>query len=246
MQIEIFSDVACPWCYIGKRRFEAALAQFEHDDQVQVRWRSYQLDPSLPAHYDGSEVDYLVQRTGMDRQSVSGMTQQVAAQAAEVGLDYDFEKLVVANSLPAHHLIHLARAHGRDGEAKEALLAAHFVDGLDIGDEQTLVTLGESIGLDAEEVRVALSDAQVEEEIRADFAKAREYGVTGVPFFVFDGKFAVSGAQPAEVFTQALDQAWAQAGPVPVMAAQSASGAAAADQHAACGPDGCVITPAED
>lgn len=235
MQIDIWSDIACPWCYIGKRRFEAALADFPHRDDVEVTWHSYQLDPSIPRHYDGTEVDYLVQRKGMAEEQVRQMIGHVAEQAKGEGLDYDFDGLVVANSWRAHHLIHTAaRAGGPEAAAavKEALLSAHFVEAKDIGDDDVLVAIGVAAGLDEAAVRAGLDDPEVTAEVESDIATARQIGVQGVPFFVLDRKYGVSGAQPGEVFAQALTQAWHESHP----AIQTIGG-----DGQACGPDGCAL-----
>ncbi|MEZ2390324.1 DsbA family oxidoreductase [bacterium RCC_150] len=232
MKIEIWSDVACPWCYIGKRRFETALAAFPYRDSVDVQWRSYQLDPGLPEHYDGSELDYLSQRKGMNPAQVTQMFDHVATQAKGEGLNYRFADVVVANSFTAHRLIHLAAAHGKQDQAKERLLSDHFEHGKDIGSQEYLGLLGQELGLPHAEVAELFSSDKYAEEVRQDIAEARAIGVTGVPFFVIDRKYGLSGAQPAEVFTQALTQAWQDANPlVPV-------GGADAD---ACGPEGCPI-----
>ena len=238
MKVDIWSDIACPWCYIGKRRFESALARFPHRESVEVTWHSYQLDPSLPEHYDGTELDYLATRKGMPREQVTRMFEHVTEVASGEGLAYDFDSLVVANSLRGHELIHLAASHGRQDEAKEALLSAHFEHGEDIGDVETLVRLGTSIGLDAGEVRSALADGTFAESVRDDIAQAQRYGISGVPFFVVDEKYGVSGAQPTELFTQVLDQAWGEAHPLTMV---SAAGAMGAEGDAACGPDGCAV-----
>ncbi|SFS15194.1 Predicted dithiol-disulfide isomerase, DsbA family [Agrococcus baldri] len=207
MQIDIWSDVACPWCFIGKRRFEKALGAWEHRDEVEVTWHSYQLDPTLPEHYEGTEVEYLASRKGMPVEQVQQMFQHVTTQAAGEGLHYDFDRLVVANSLRAHQLLHLAKAHGGADAVKEALLSAHFEQGSDIGDVDTLVAIGAGAGLDEREIRDALADERYLPAVRADIAQAQQIGVNGVPFFVFDMRLGLSGAQPAEVFTQALEQA---------------------------------------
>jgi predicted DsbA family dithiol-disulfide isomerase len=231
MKIEIWSDIACPWCFIGKRRFEKALEKFEHKDQIDVQWRSYQLDPALPAHYDGTETEYLSQMKGMPQDQVRQMFAHVTEQAAGEGLTYDFDKIVVANSFTAHRFIHLANEHGLGAEAKEALLSGHFEHGEDIGDLDYLVRTGAGLGLDGAMVREALENGRYADEVRADIAAARAVGVTGVPFFVLDRKYGISGAQPAELFSQALTQAWAERSPLTVLSG-SADGPA-------CGPEGC-------
>jgi predicted DsbA family dithiol-disulfide isomerase len=208
MHIEIWSDIACPWCYIGKRRFEAALENFVHRDQVDIVWRSFQLDPTVPQHYDGSELDYLVSRKGFARAQGIQMFQNVAEQAAAVGLRYDFDSLVVANSFSGHRLLHLAKAGGHGDAVKERLLSAHFEQGRDIGDTDTLVEIGVGAGLDETVIRKMLASDQYADAVRQDVADGQALGIQGVPFFVFDRVFGVSGAQSPEVFTSALNQAW--------------------------------------
>jgi len=232
MKIEIWSDVACPWCYIGKRRFESALADFPHRDSVEVQWRSYQLDPTIPEHYDGTELDYLSKRKGMAPEQVSRMFEHVAEQAKGEGLNYRFDAVVVANSFTAHRLIHLAAAHGLQDAAKERLLSDHFEHGKDIGNKGYLTGLGLELGLPADEIAGLFESDKYAEDVRGDIAEARAIGVTGVPFFVIDRKYGLSGAQPAEVFTQALDQAWQEANPLVAVGSSDAE---------ACGPDGCAI-----
>jgi len=234
MKIEIWSDVACPWCYIGKRRFETALNAFPHKDSVEVQWRSYQLDPTIPEHYDGTELSYLSDRKGMDPAQVKGMFAHVTEQAAAEGLNYKFDDVVVANSFNAHQLLHLAAAHGKGDDVKEALLSAHFEHGADIGNREALVRIGTDAGLDAAEINRALDTDKYADEVRADFAEARALGVSGVPFFVIDRKYGISGAQPAALFTQALQEAWQEAKPLTMVSAGNADAEA-------CGPDGCAI-----
>jgi predicted DsbA family dithiol-disulfide isomerase len=233
MKIEIWSDIACPWCYIGKRRFETALEGFEHKDQIDVEWRSYQLDPTLPDHYEGTETEYLSRIKGMPQDQVKQMFGHVTAQAAGEGLTYDFDKVVVANSFTAHRFLHLAKEHGLMDQAKEALLSGHFEQGQDIGDAEYLVSTGVALGLDEAEIRETLAGDRFAAEVRADIAEARELGVSGVPFFVLDRKYGISGAQPAEAFAQAIRQAWNERSPLTVLPqSKTADGAV-------CGPDGC-------
>jgi predicted DsbA family dithiol-disulfide isomerase len=233
MKIEIWSDIACPWCFIGKRRFETALEGFEHKDQIDVEWRSYQLDPTLPEHYDGTETEYLSRIKGMPQDQVKQMFGHVTAQAAGEGLNYDFDKVVVANSFTAHRFLHLAKEHGLMDHAKEALLSGHFEQGKDIGDAEYLVSTGVALGLDEAEIRETLAGDRFATEVRADIAEARALGVNGVPFFVLDRKYGISGAQPAEAFAQAIRQAWNERSPLTVLP-QPASA-----DGAVCGPDGC-------
>ena len=246
MKIEIWSDVACPWCYIGKRRFESALAEFPHRDQVEVQWRSNQLDPTLPEHYDGTELDYLSQRKGLAADQVTQMFDHVAAQVKGEGLTYRFDAVVVANSFTAHRLIHLAAAHGKQDAAKERLLSDHFEHGKDIGSPDYLTSLGADLGLDAAEVAELFSTDKYADDVRRDFAEARALGISGVPFFVIDRKYGLSGAQPAATFSTALEQAWQESHPLVMVGSPQShggqNGKADGGQGAeACGPDGCAV-----
>ncbi|HQA29994.1 MAG TPA: DsbA family oxidoreductase [Propioniciclava tarda] len=223
MRVEIFSDVACPWCYIGLTRFGRVLDAFEHRDDVEVALRSFQLDPTLPERYDGTEADYLAASKGLPENRVRGMFAMVEQAAASEDLTLDFDRLQVANTWRAHRLIHAAA--DRDASAawatKLALLQAHFVDGESISDPEVLRRIGIAAGLTEDQAAAAASGSALpttegdglDAEIRADLELAAAYGITGVPFFVFDAKYGVSGAQPAENFAQALAQAWAERDP---------------------------------
>ncbi|WP_062241761.1 DsbA family oxidoreductase [Brevibacterium epidermidis] len=243
MKIEIWSDIACPWCYIGKRRFEDALGTFAHKDDVDVQWRSFQLDPSLPDHFDGTETEYLSQMKGMPAAQVRQMFDHVTQQAAAVGLNYDFDSIVVANSFTAHRFLHFAKTHGLMSQAKEALLSGHFEKGRDIGDIDYLAEVGREIGLDSDEVRRVLATDEHSEEVRSDISEARSLGANGVPFFVINRKYGISGAQPADVFTQALETAWDEGQKLTVLARPPQSTdkdkADELTEGAVCGPDGC-------
>ncbi|WP_458780946.1 DsbA family oxidoreductase [Arthrobacter sp. D3-16] len=232
MKIEIWSDVACPWCYIGKRRFEAALATFPHKDAVEVVWRSYQLDPTLPEHYDGTELDYLSSRKGMPPQQVTQMFDHITQQAKGEGLHYRFDSVIVANSFTAHRLIHLAAAHGKQDEAKERLLSDHFEHGKDIGSRDYLTSLALDLGIDRDEAEELFTTDKYAEDVRFDFEEGRALGISGVPFFVIDRKFGLSGAQPTETFTAALAQAWQDANPLVLVNLNDGD---------ACGPGGCSV-----
>ncbi len=232
MKIEIWSDVACPWCYIGKRRFEAALAAFPHKDAVEVQWRSYQLDPTLPEHYDGTELEYLSSRKGMPPQQVSQMFEHVTEQAKAEGLDYRFDSVVVANSFTAHRLIHLASAHGKQDEAKERLLSDHFEHGKDIGSRDYLTSLALDLGISAGEAEELFTTDKYADDVRLDVAEAQALGISGVPFFVIDRRFGLSGAQPAATFAAALTQAWQETNPLVLVNSTDGD---------ACGPDGCPV-----
>ena len=214
MKVEIWSDIACPWCYIGRRRFEKALNQFEHSDQVEVIWRSYQLDPNAPRDYEGSVNDLLVQRYGISREKAETTNARVTGLAALEGLDYHMDRAHPVNSLDAHRLIHLAAQHHLQSEMKERLQKAYFTDGLVVSDPDTLVRLAVEVGLDANETHQMLESNAYIASVAADVQRAQALGCNGVPFFVFDEKYAVSGAQPVELFTSALESTWADSHPV--------------------------------
>jgi predicted DsbA family dithiol-disulfide isomerase len=210
LRVEIWSDVACPWCYIGRRRFAAALEQFPHRDRVHVRWRSYQLSPEAPVGSPLSEAEMLAEAKGLPLDAVHEMFAHVTQVAAGVGLSYRFDTVRPANTFDAHRLIHLARR--RDPELAdrtvEALMSAHFEQGLAVDDRDVLVRIGADVGLDADEVRRALDGDDGTDDVLADLDEGRTVRVSGVPFFVLDRRFGVSGAQPTELFAQALQRAW--------------------------------------
>jgi len=208
MKVEIWSDIACPWCYIGRRRFEKALNQFEHRADVEVVWRSYQLDPGAPRDYSGSVNDLLVQRYGMSREKAEAANARVSLLAAEEGLEYHLERAHPVNSMDAHRLLHLAAQHHLQGEMKERLQKAYFTDGMLVSDPETLVRLALEVGLDENETRQMLAGDAFSAAVQADELRAQELGSNGVPFFVLGDKYAVSGAQPVEIFTTALERAW--------------------------------------
>jgi predicted DsbA family dithiol-disulfide isomerase len=236
VNIDIWSDVACPWCFIGKRRFETALAAFPHKDEVTVTWHSYQLDPTLPEHDDRTEAEYLAASKGMPVEQVRAMFGHVAEQAAGEGLHYDFDSLVVANSMRAHQIIQLAKEDSRETAVveavEEALFRAHFEDGEDIGSPAVLERIGVAAGLDAAAVRDELDSGSRIPAVEQDVRRAASLGLNSVPTFVLDMALAVPGAQPVEVFGRALEQAWERS-----QGLQTVSG----DGGAACGPDGCSM-----
>ena len=208
MIIEIWSDIVCPWCYIGRRRFEKALNQFAHPDHVKVLWRSFQLDPNAPRDFAGNAHDYLMQRYGMSRQQAEATHAQVTALAAQEGLDYRFDQAHPVNSFDAHRLIHLAADHHRQSEMKERIQKAYFTDGLLISDHDTLVQLAIEVGLDETKVRQMLAGDAYANDVRADVRRAAGFGIRGVPFFVINEQYGVSGAQEPAVLLNALEQAW--------------------------------------
>lgn len=213
MTVEIWSDVMCPFCYIGKRRFEQALSQFEHAGQVKVRWKSFQLDPSLQTEPDKSVTQHLAEKKGWTLSYAKDMNDHVTRMAKEAGLDYRLDKAVVANSFKAHRLSHLAGEQGLGDAMEERLFKAYFTEGRNIDDDATLKELGTGIGLDARSVDEVLSGSRYADEVNEDIAEAQAVGVRGVPFFVINRKYAVSGAQSSEVFLGALGKAWSELEP---------------------------------
>ena len=209
MIVEIWSDIACPWCYIGRRRFEKALADFEHLDQVKVIWRSFELDPNAPSDYSGSVNDLLAERYGMTCERAERVNQHVTELAAIEGLEYHLDRAHPVNSLDAHRLIHLAAQYNLQSEMKERLQKAYFTEGAIVSDVETLVRLAVEVGLNPDETHQMLARDSYLDAVRADQQRAYQLGIHGVPFFLLDEKYAVSGAQPTEVFTTALERAWA-------------------------------------
>jgi predicted DsbA family dithiol-disulfide isomerase len=217
MQIEIWSDVVCPWCAIGKRRLEGALARFEHTDDIDVVWRSFELDPSAPATIDVDLVERLATKYGVSRAEAEAMNARVSGIAAEEGLAFRLDIAKPGNTFDAHRLLHLAAVHGRQGAVGERLIVGYQAEGQPIADHDTLTRLAVEGGLDEAEVRAVLASDRYADAVRADEAEARELGVRGVPFFVFDRRYAVSGAQPSDVLLEVLEQAWREQAPIEVV-----------------------------
>ncbi len=212
MKVEIWSDIMCPFCYIGKRNFEAALNEFDAKNEIEIEWKSFQLDPTIPKMFEKkvSTYEYLAERKGMPVERSKEMHDNIVETARKVGLTYNFEKAVVANSFDAHKLIQLAKTKGLGDAAEESLFKAYFTDGKDMSDHSTLIQLGKEIGLNEEEIIAALVSEEFEAKVNFDVSEGSQLGVTGVPFFVFDRKYAVSGAQPIETFLNALKQSHAE------------------------------------
>lgn len=204
----------CPFCYIGKRRFEQALQQFEGKQDIEIEWKSFQLNPHLKTDPSLNVTQYLADIKGITIDHARRMNDHVTQMAAEVGLAYDFDHAVVANSFDAHRFAHLAKQNGKGDAAEEALFKAYFTEGQNIADHATLATLGAAIGLDKTEVETTLATNQYAADVQQDIAQARQLGINGVPFFVLDNKYGVSGAQAVPVFLQTLQKAhgeWAAA-----------------------------------
>ena len=208
MQIEVFSDVVCPFCYIGDTVLAQAMERFPHSSDVEIRYHSFQVMPHLPVGHAVSLNELLEKERGFPRAQAEAMNAQVAARAAQIGLDFRLDSAIATNTRSAHRLIHWARSQGRQHAMVERLFRAYFTNGLNVGDHDVLADLAAEIGLDRAATREALDRGAFDADFEADVRQTRQLGITGVPFFVFDGQYAVSGAQPVEAFLQALDTAW--------------------------------------
>jgi predicted DsbA family dithiol-disulfide isomerase len=233
VRIEIWSDVVCPWCYIGKRHLEQALAGFPHRDEVEIEYRSFELDPSAPQVPVETTVESFAKKLGTDVAGALELMSRADGAAAAAGLTFRHADTPHARTVDAHRLLHLAKAAGLQLELKEALLAAYFGRGESMGDHAVLRRVAVEAGLDPVRVDQVLSSDEYADAVGNDVAQARAYGAGGVPFYVVDERYGLSGAQPVEVFAQLLDRAWADKHPV-----LEVVGGAGAD---ACGPDGCAI-----
>jgi predicted DsbA family dithiol-disulfide isomerase len=230
VDIEIWSDIACPWCYVGKRRFEAALAQFEHRDEVTITWRSFELDPEAPAEREGDRAEHLARKYGMSLEQARQAEQQMTETAAGEGLDFRFDVARAGNTFDGHRLVHLAKAHGLQDEMKERLLRAYFSEGELISDHDALARLAEDVGLPADEVREALAGDRYAADVREDERLAHSFGISAVPTFVVDRRIGASGAHPPEALLSLLNQGWETRTPVAVTAGPDGE---------SCGVDGC-------
>ena len=233
MKVEIWSDVVCPWCYVGKRRFEQALAAFPQREQVEVVWRSFELDAQAPRERTGDYAALLAAKYGFSVERGQQMIDTMTATAAQEGLDFRFDRARVGNTFDAHRLLHLAAERGVQDAVKERLMHATFTEGEPIGDRETLVRLAAEAGLDADEARQVLTSDRYAGAVRADEQQARAYGISGVPFFVVDGRYGVSGAQPAGALLEVLQTAWSERRPTPLV---SAGGPAPG-----CDDDSCAV-----
>ncbi|MEX0771630.1 MAG: DsbA family oxidoreductase [Balneolales bacterium] len=232
MKVDIWSDIMCPFCYIGKRKFEHALEQFEHKNKITIQWRSFQLAPELETDPSKTTYEYLAEKKGWTLDYTKQVHAQLTESAREVGLNYNFDDAIPANSFNAHRLSHLAAKHHVQNEMEERLFFAYFTEGKNVDDEDTLVKLGVDAGVPAEEVREMLQNDLYTIQVHEDINKARQVGVQGVPFFVINNKYAVSGAQPSDVFLDALQKAWQE------IEQETAAGPAGNTKGAACSPDG--------
>ncbi|MCL7423977.1 DsbA family oxidoreductase [Streptomyces sp. YS415] len=235
MRVEIWSDIACPWCYVGKARFEKALAAFPHHDRVEVVHRSFELDPNRAKDDTGPVVPMLAKKYGISEAQAQAAEDNLGTQAAAEGLAYRTRDRDHGSTFDMHRLLHFAKAQGRQGELIQALYEANFAEEASVfGDDERLVRIAVAAGLDADGARTVLGDPTAyADDVRADEREAARLGATGVPFFVIDRTYGISGAQPAEVFAQALTQAWGERSPLTLI---DQGGAAEA-----CGPDGCAV-----
>ncbi len=235
MKVEVWSDIMCPFCYIGKRNYESALAQFGDAKNIEIQWKSFQLDPTIPEQIAEKQniYQYLAERKGMSYEHSVRMHDNVTEMAKQAGLTYNFDKAVIANSFKAHKMIQLAKTKGLGDEAEERLFYAYFTEGKDFGDTETLIELGTEIDLNETEIRSAIAGEEYAQKVKADINEARSLGVNGVPFFVFDRKYAISGAQPAEAFLQTLDKSFTE------WRAENPASPFGVSQGPTCTPDGC-------
>jgi predicted DsbA family dithiol-disulfide isomerase len=236
MNVEIWSDVVCPWCYIGKRRFERAVASFGHPGEVTVTYRSFELDPNAPAQRVGTQAEHLARKYGMTIAQAEQASQQMTERAAADGLEFRFDLIRGGNTFDAHRLLHLAKDHGLQPELKERLMRATFTEGLPIADKPILARLATEAGLPAEQVQAVLDGDAYADAVRSDEQQAARYGITGVPFFVADGKYAVSGAQPPEVLLELLRRAHDEASQLTPVAVP-----ADGSSEASCDGDSCAV-----
>jgi predicted DsbA family dithiol-disulfide isomerase len=228
VNVEIWSDIACPWCYVGKRRFEAALEQFEHRDEITVTWRSFELDPGAPAEREGEQAAHIAAKYGMPIEQARQSQQALTDTAAGDGLEFHLDRARGGNTFDGHRLVHLAATHGRQDAMKERLFAAYLGEGELISDHDTLRRLAAEVGLPADEVADTLASDRFADEVRDDERTGASLGIRGVPFFVVDRAMGASGAQPPEVLLDVLQQGWDARPRLSVVA-----------DGAACGPDGC-------
>jgi len=233
VKVEIWSDVVCPWCAIGKRRFDKALERFDHRDEIEVVWRSFELDPSAPPVRGGVLVDHLAHKYGMSREQAVASQMRLTALAEVEGLEFDFGRAQAGNTFHAHRLLHVAAEAGLQAELGERLFQAYFRDGQPIGKRNPLRQVAIDAGLDPLAVDRVLDSDEYADAVRADEVEARELGITGVPFFAIDRRYGLAGAQPTELLLEVLDTAWAEREPVGINAVAEAADISCEDER--CG-----------
>ncbi len=235
MKIEIWSDIACPWCYVGKRRFERAVGSFTHRDELDVVWRSFELDPTAKRKYEKPQAELLAAKYRVTLERAEAMDANMTAEAKKEGLDFRFDRVQVGNTFDAHRLIHFAAIEGKRNAMVERLFRAYLTDGEAIGDIDVLVRLATDVGLNAGAAHEVLESDAFAEDVRADEERARSFGISGVPFFAIDERYGVSGAQPPEVLLDALRQAWSE------MAVSPAATSTASTSADGCEDGSCTI-----
>ncbi|NBD27627.1 DsbA family oxidoreductase [Paenibacillus glycinis] len=214
MKVEVWSDIACPFCYIGKRRFEAGLEKFAHKEEIEVEYKSFQLNPAAEKHPKHDAYGLVAEKYGISREQSVSMHENLVNQAAELGLTYNFEHAIPANSLDAHRLIHFAGRYGKRTEAAELLFKAYFTDAKHIGEIDTLTGIAAEIGLDPKEAEAVLASDEFKAEVEAECHEASMLGANGVPFYVINRRYAVAGAQSSDVFLDVLNRTWAEEKPL--------------------------------
>ncbi|MFS3914147.1 DsbA family oxidoreductase [Bacillus australimaris] len=234
MKVQIWSDIACPFCYIGKKQLETALGQFPEKEQVEIEFKSFELDPHAPLDVDHDVHDMLVKKYGMSRSRAMAMNEQVKQAGKEKGIDFQFDPLVLTNTFDAHRLAQYAGQKGKGDFVMEELFQAYFTDGKHVGDRQILLEIAEKAGLDLKEVQQVLSGEEFSDHVREDEKEARQLGIQAVPFFLINNKYSVAGAQPAETFLRALETAWTEE-------ADQAEKEAANSFEAACADGVCAV-----
>jgi predicted DsbA family dithiol-disulfide isomerase len=231
LSVDVWSDVVCPWCYIGKRRLEAALAKFSHRHDVELVWRAFELDPSAPKIAVGDHAERIAKKYGRSKEQIREMTKNITSLAAAEGLDFQLEASRSGNTFDAHRVLHLAGERGVQDAVKERFFRGYMTEKEAIGDPEVLVRLAAEAGLEAEEVRAVLASDRYAKDVREEETAARQLQISGVPFFVLGGQIGVSGAQSADVLLRALEEAWTKTAETPDT--QVAEGAS-------CGPEGCA------
>ncbi|MCT2535480.1 DsbA family oxidoreductase [Aquibacillus koreensis] len=242
LKIEVWSDFVCPFCYIGKRRLEMAIEEFAHKDQVEIQYKSFELDSNAPAHTDQHIYDALATKFNTNTAQVKEMNKGLIEQAAEIGLIYNYDEMKPTNTFDAHRLAKYAETIGKDKVLTEHLLHAYFTDSRNVGDIEILAAIAEESGIDRDKAFEVLNDSSsFANEVRNDQKTAQDIGVTGVPYFVINKKYAFSGAQPLETFKSALDQVWEQENPKPQFMDLSGD-----DSGAVCTDDSCLVPPTQN
>lgn len=237
MNIEIWSDFMCPFCYIGKRRLENVLEQFPHRNEVKFEFKSFELDPNAEVETGKTNTEYLASKYNISKEQAQGMNAQMNANARTAGLEYNIDAMVPTNSFAAHRLTHWAKSQDKALELSERLFQAVFIEGKHVGNHEVLLQLAEEVGLDRSEAAVILESNQFAEQVRADQAEGEQLGIRGVPFFVLDRKFAISGAQPDEVFLDAIQKAWDERSPFTMVESNAADN----EGSGVCTEDGCEV-----